>query len=149
MTRFDGFGSIGHLVGTALSPVIIMYLGKFACFILQVGCVFLGALYIALFLPQISSKNENLVAKQEDTYLPKTTLLDIFKEFVVLPLADLVKCLCKKRPRGLHWLILLQLSVYALYSFASEELYLRYLFMSKLFHGFGPINFAIFNVYRG
>ena len=76
--------------------MIIMYLGKFACFILQVGCVFLGALYIALFLPQISSKNENLVAKQEDTYLPKTTPLDIFKEFVVLPLADLVKCLSKK-----------------------------------------------------
>ena len=75
MTRFDGFGSIGHLVGTALSPVIIMYLGKFACFILQVGCVFLGALYIALFLPKISSKNENLAAKQKDTYLPKRTPL--------------------------------------------------------------------------
>ena len=66
MTRFDGFENIGLLIGTALSPVIIMYLGKFACFILQVGCVFLGILYIALFLPQISSKNENLVAKQKD-----------------------------------------------------------------------------------
>ena len=149
MTRFDGFENIGLLIGTALSPVIIMYLGKFACFILQVGCVFLGTLYIALFLPQISSKNENLVAKQEDIYLPKRTPLDTFKEFVVIPLVDLVKCLCKKRPRGLHWLILLQISVYALYTFALEEYHLRYLFMSKMFHGFGPINFAIFNVYRG
>ena len=69
MTRFDGFENIGLLVGTALSPVIITYLGKFACFILQVGCVFLGALYIALFLPKTSPKNENLVAKQDGTSL--------------------------------------------------------------------------------
>ena len=60
MTRFDGFENIGLLVGTALSPIILMNLGKFACFGLQVGFVFLGALYIALFLPQTSPKNENL-----------------------------------------------------------------------------------------
>ena len=69
MTRFDGFENIGRLVGTALSPIILMNLGKFACFGLQVGCVFLGALYIALFLPQISPKNENSKPQQEGTFL--------------------------------------------------------------------------------
>ena len=155
MTRFDGFENIGLLVGTALSPVILMKLGRFACFGLQVGFVFLGALYIALFLPQISPKNENLEnskLQQEGTSamaLPKRTPSNICKEFVIFPLLDLVKCLCKKRPRGLHWLILMQISVYALYTFALEEYHLRYLYMSKMFHGFGPVDFAIFNVYRG
>ena len=60
MTRFDGFENIGRLVGTALSPIILMNLGKFACFGLQVGCVFLGILYIVLFLPKISPKDEDL-----------------------------------------------------------------------------------------
>ena len=69
MTRFDGFENIGLLVGTALSPVILMKLGRFACFGLQVGFVFLGALYIALFLPQISPKNENSKPQQEGTSL--------------------------------------------------------------------------------
>ena len=81
--------------------------------------------------------------------LPKRTPSDIFKEFVVFPLVDLVKCLCKKRPGGLHWLILMQISVFALYVFGFEEYHLRYLFMSKTFDGFGPVDFAIFNVYRG
>ena len=156
MTRFDGFENIGLLVGTALSPVILMNIGRIAIFGSQLGCVFLGTIYIALFLPQISPKNENLEnpkLQQEGTsssiVLPKRTLSLIIKEFVIFPLLDLVKCLCKKRPRGLHWLILMQISVYALYAFAFEEYHLRYFFMSKSFQGFGPVDFAIFNVYRG
>ena len=160
MTRFDGFENIGRLVGTALSPIILMNLGKFACFGLQVGCVFLGALYIALFLPPVSPRCKNSKLQQEGTSLDcklkkgnsvilKRTLSDILKEFVIYPLVDLVKSLCKRRPRGLHWLILLQILVYALYAFAFQEFELRYLFMSKTFHGFGPVDFAIFNVYRG
>ena len=54
MTRFDGFENIGLLVGTALSPVILMNIGRIAIFGLQLGCVFLGTIYISLFLPQIS-----------------------------------------------------------------------------------------------
>ena len=81
--------------------------------------------------------------------LPKRTPINIFKEFVIFPLVDLGKSLCKRRPRGLHWLILMQISVYALYTFGLEEYHLRYLFMSKIFHGFGPVDFAIFSIYRG
>ena len=81
--------------------------------------------------------------------LPKRTPINIFKEFVIFPLVDLVKSLCKRRPRGLHWLILMQISVYALYTFGLEEYHLRYLFMSNIFHGFGPVDFAIFSIYRG
>ena len=148
MTRFDGFENIGLLVGTALSPVILMNIGRIAIFGLQLGCVFLGAVYIALFLPQISPKLQQK-GTSSSVVLPKRTLSFLIKEFVIFPLADLVKCLCKKRPRGLHWLILMQISVYALYAFAFEEYHLRYFFMSKAFQGFGPVDFAIFNVYRG
>ena len=71
----------------------------------------------------------------------------VLTEFLYLPLYDLVKCLFKKRSQGLHWLILIQLFCYALYTFSIEEIGMRYLFMFKQFEGIQQVDYAHFNIY--
>ncbi len=60
---------------------------------------------------------------------------------------DMFKTIFKKRPRGLHWLIMTQIYMFATYWFVLEEKGLKYLYMLKTFEGFTGTDFATFMVF--
>ena len=66
----------------------------------------------------------------------KITSKNIFMDLLILPLIDMIKTLLKRRPRGMHWLIAIQMFAFALYWFVVQEFHLRYLYMLKSFDGF-------------
>ena len=120
-------------LGMILSPIILDNVGRFGNYGLQVGCNFAAIVYIIIFIPQTKSKKKSK---------------NILKDLIISPLHDMFKCLFKKRPNGMHWLIAIQFLQYGFYVFAFEEIIVRYFFMLKTFEGFGPVKFAMFNIYE-
>ena len=133
LTRFDGMEKVGSLIGIILSPIVFLKLGRYGNFGLATLSVGLSILYTCIFIP-----NNPSVKKNRSNYC---------KKFVINPLVDMVKTIFKRRPKGLHWLIAIQFVAYAMYCLSHEEFMLRYFFLQNIFEGFGPVEFAVLNVY--
>ena len=134
LARFDGFERVGSLLGVALSPIIFLYLGRFGNYGFELICVFISIIWIIFLIP-----NNQTTAEKDKS--------NIVKQFVLNPLRDVTKSLFKRRPNGMHWLILIQIFNYATYVFCFEEVKMRYFFLQKTFDDFGPVKYAYLNTY--
>ena len=73
---------------------------------------------------------------------------NICKTLLVMPVIDMFRCLFKRRDKGLHWLIAIQIFLFVTYWFAVyEEGELRYLYMLKTFDGFSGADYSYYNAY--
>ena len=124
---------MGKFFGVILSPIILLHLEKFGNYGLQLGCNILAIIYTLKFIPKTPSKR---------------THKNIFMDYMVLPLLNMFQCLFKQRPKGVHWLIAIQVYMYTSYIFAVHVNLLRYLFMLKTFENFDSSDYAMFNMYN-
>ena len=134
LARYDGFETIGQLVGTILAPIVLVNIGIFGTYSISIGCGVLMFLYIFIFIPHTLSK--------------RNSTKNFITEFMISPLIDMFKTLFKRRPRGMHWLIGIQIYAFASYWFTIQEIFMRYLFMLKTFEGFDAISYSWFYNYE-
>ena len=63
-------------------------------------------------------------------------------KLLVTPVIDMFRCLFKKRDKGLHWLIAIQIFLFITYWFVVyETAEMRYLYMLKTFDGFSGADY--------
>ena len=132
--RIDGFEVIGKISGTLMSPVILNQLSATYSYSFKICCTVMALIYVALMVKTPPNK-------------PMTKMKKNFKSIdLFTPLFDMVKTLFTKRPKKLHWILLVQFSMYAIYCASYEEELLRYLFLQKSF-GFTGTDFAYLTVF--
>ena len=133
LARYDGVEVSGMLAGTALSPIILFSIGAFGNYGIKIGSGLIAICYITIFIPHKPSE--------------KITSNNIFMDLLILPLIDMIKTLLKRRPRGMHWLIAIQMFAFALYWFVVQEFHLRYLYMLKTFDGFDGTSYSWYIIF--
>ena len=137
----DGLILLATFMGTLLSPIIMENFSRYANYGIRCGCTFLAFSY-AIFVvkePQTEAKEETQKA---------ANIFDFFQQSVFKPIFDWVKVVFKKRPNGLHYLILLWFYIYATYYFVMEETLLRYLYMQLTFEGFDGIDYSRYSLFE-
>ena len=73
---------------------------------------------------------------------------NICRNLIVTPVIDMFRCLFKRRDRGLHWLIAIQIFLFIAYWFVVyETAEMRYLYMLKTFDGFSGADYSYYNAY--
>ena len=93
-------------------------------------------MYTFIFIPFQSGANQN--ASQNKT----------LRDLLVSPVIEMFRCMFKKRPGGLHWLIAIQIYLFSTYWFAGYELFeMRYLYLLKTINGFTGSDFAYYTTY--
>ena len=132
-SRYDGFETIGQLVGTALSPIILTQVGPLGIYITFLSGLSIALIYVFLAIPNDIPNKKNSTK--------------IFKDFFVTPVIDMFKALFKRRANGLHWLIALQMLAFLLIWFSIQELEMKYLYMLKTFEGFDGVDHSHFSIY--
>ena len=135
LARYDGFEKIGDVVGTALSSLILISIGIMGNYIICAVCMFLAFAYTLFAI-----SNE----KSSDQQSSK----NLIKDFIIRPIIDMFQILFKRRPNGLHWLILLQFGTFSIYWLSIQEWKLRYLYMLKTFSGFDGVGYSVFQIYE-
>ncbi len=88
-------------------------------------------------------RNENTVDKELPIHL---WLLSLINRFMVSPVIEMLRCVFKKRERGLRPILLLVFLSYGVYLFILPERHILYLYMLRSFEGFTGEDFAYFNV---
>ena len=134
LARYDGFEVIGMLIGTVLSPIVLVSIGAYGNYGIKAGSAFLAFLYILVVIPHSPAKRQST----------KNFIMDFF----ISPIIDMLKTLFKRRPRGMHWLIAIQIYAFASYWFTLQEMFMKYLFMLKVFEGFDGIGYSWFTIYE-
>ena len=73
---------------------------------------------------------------------------NICTKLLVTPVIDMFRCLFKKRDKGLHWLIAIQIFLFITYWFVVyETAEMRYLYMLKTFDGYSGADYSYYNAY--
>ena len=72
----------------------------------------------------------------------------LIDEYLFTPLISMFKSLFKRRPHGLHILIVLQFFLFAIYTFTWVEFSMRYLYMLKVFEDFNAAGYSLHYAYN-
>ena len=137
LTRYDGLEVIGKLIATLLAPIVLLNIGCVGNYSISIGSTLLAILYTLIF---IQSNSPSSVINR--------TVKNVFMDFLVTPLVDMLQCLFRRRPKGVHWLIAIQVYAFASYWFVLEEKALKYLFMLKIFDGFDQTDYSWYFAYE-
>ena len=135
LARYDGFEKIGDVIGTALSSLILLSIGIMGNYIICAICIFMAFAYTSFAI-----SNEKSVKQRCSK--------NLIKDFIISPLIEMFQTLFKRRPNGLHWLILLQFCTFSIYWLSIQEWKLRYLYMLKTFNGFDGVDYSMFQIYE-
>ena len=92
--------------------------------------------YTFIFIPFQSGATQN--SSQNKT----------LRDLLVSPVIEMFRCLFKKRSGGLHWLIAIQIYLFATYWFAGYVYNMRYLYLLKTINGFTGSDFSYYTSYN-
>ena len=134
--RYDGLEVIGKISGTLISPFILNQLSATYSYSFKICCTVIALIYVALMVKTPPDKPMTTSIKKNFKFI------DLFK-----PLFDMFKTLFVCRPNKLHWILLVQFSMYAIYCASYEEELIRYLYLQKSFEGFTGTDFAYLTVF--
>ena len=120
-----------------LSPVILRYAGALTNYGLEIGCTTIALIYTIIFIPNKSSSSTNHNQKGA-----------LVRDIIVAPVIDMFHCLFRKRDRGLHWLIAIQIFLASTYWFTIYEFSeMRYLYLLKTMDGFTGSQYSYYSTY--
>ena len=71
-----------------------------------------------------------------------------FRDIIVSPVIDMFRCLFRKRNRGLHWLIAIQICCHSIYWFTIYDFTeMRYLYLLDTMDGFNGSQYSYYSTY--
>ena len=122
--------------GFALSPIILDNFGPLTNYGINIGCFVTAIVYTFIFIPHQPSPT-------------KKASKNMLKDLLISPIYDMIKCLFKRRERGMHWLIAIQIYLLSTYWFALYEIAdMRYLYMLKTIDGFTGQGYSYYTTYN-
>ena len=87
-----------------------MYAGALTNYGVEIGCTTIALIYTIIFIPNKSSSSANHNQKGA-----------LVRDIIVAPVIDMFHCLFRKRDRGLHGLIAIQIFLASTYWFTIYE----------------------------
>ena len=120
-----------------LSPVVYMYAGALSNYGVEIGCTTIAIIYTIIFIPNKSS-----------SVIQKGASGNTFRDMIVSPVIDMFRCLFRKRDRGLHWLIAIQICCHSIYWFTIYDFTeMRYLYLLDTMDGFTGSQYSYYSTY--
>ena len=123
-----------------LSPVVYMYAGALTNYGVEIGCTTIAIIYTIIFIPNQSTSS----TATQNKGASGTT----FRDILVSPVIDMFQCLFRKRNRGLHWLIAIQICCHSIYWFTIYDFTeMRYLYLLDTMDGFNGSQYSYYSTY--
>ena len=146
-SRFDGFDCAAGLLGTFLSPVVYTYLGPYGSLGIYAAFNALSILHLVFFVkePIVRAEKKEPSEGEKEPFTKRA--MSFLKTYVYDPMRSMVRIVVMEREDQLRTMLVFLVACYGINYFMSEERGLMYLWMLKVYDGFGGNDYAVFQVY--